>query len=360
MSHPSAGSGDEHGFDYWLGIDGGQSGLRSVVVRSDGTIHGTGRAGPGGPVLAPGGREALSGSLMAAIGEAMRAHPVPIAAAFLGLSGVTAGGRLEQAVQEAAATAVPAERIFVGTDTYAAWAGALALRPGLVALAGSGSGVTGSDGRGEVARAGGWGYLFGDEAGAFGIAREAIRLALLQLDTGAITTKLGQLISTHFGLSSVAEVPKALYAGEIDLRRVADLTPALAAAASNGDEALAGLFTSAAHVLAQQLVQVAGRLTWEHGRAEWAAVGGVFQSGPLLVDQIVADLRERSELRFVLVAPRFPPAIGAALLAAQRSGQGPDLVAKIVGGLDGASGMGLDELIQSPIRAAIGEPQVGR
>ena len=344
---------------YWLGIDGGQSGLRSVILCSDGSVHGTGNAAPTGFVLASGGREALSASLTVAIREAMGSRPVPIEAAFLGLSGIVAGGRLEQAVRKAAAEVVPAEHVFVDTDTYAAWAGALGLRPGLVALAGTGSGVMGRDGRGQVARAGGWGYLFGDEAGAFGIACAAIRLALRQLDSGSAASELAGLVTTHFGLPSVAEVPKAFYAGEIDWQRTASLAPALASAAAGGDEILVDLFANAAHVLARQLVQVARQLTWKQKQLEWAAVGGVFRSGPLLVDQIVRDLEAQSDLRFVLVPPRFPPPIGAALLAAERSGRGANLVELIASKADTGGGTGREQAALPRGLAAVVGPQAG-
>jgi N-acylglucosamine-6-phosphate 2-epimerase len=352
-SPAQASRSDGHGLQYWLGIDGGQSGLRSVILCSDGSIHGTGSAAPTGFVLASGGQEALAASLTAAIREAMGSRPVPIEAAFLGLSGIVAGGRLEQAVREAAAEVVPAERVFVDTDTYAAWAGALGLRPGLVALAGTGSGVMGRDGRGQVARAGGWGYLFGDEAGAFGIACAAIRLALRQLDSGSAASELAGLITTHFGLPGVAEVPKAFYAGEIDWRRTADLTRVLASAAADGDEILADLFADAAHVLARQLVQVARQLTWEQDQLEWAAAGGVFGSGPLIVDQIVQDLEAQSDLRFVLVPPKFPPPIGSALLAAERSGRGANLVELIAAKADIADSAGHAEASVSRRLAAV-------
>jgi N-acetylglucosamine kinase-like BadF-type ATPase len=247
----------------------------------------------------------------------MGQRPVPIEAAFLGLSGVVAGGRLEHAVREAAAGVVPAERIFVDTDARVAWAGALGLRPGLVAVAGTGSGVFGTDRQGRSERAGGWGYLFGDEAGAFGIAREAIRLALRQLDTDAAPTRLAELIIAHFDVRSVAEVPKAFYAGEIERSVMANLTPKLAVVAADGDDAVADLFHTAGRVLATQLVQVAERLSWEHHRVDWAPVGGVFESDSLLFEAIDRHLVQLSKLEFARMEPRFSPGVGAALLAAR-------------------------------------------
>ena len=68
------------------------------------------------------------------------------------------------------------DRILVTDDALIALAGATAGEPGLVVIAGTGSIAFGRNSAGRTARAGGWGYLFGDEGGAFldrapGVAR---------------------------------------------------------------------------------------------------------------------------------------------------------------------------------------------
>ncbi len=70
------------------------------------------------------------------------------------------------------------DRTLVTDDAFIALAGATAGEPGLVVIAGTGSIAFGRNAAGRTARAGGWGYLFGDEGGGFWIARQAIRAAL--------------------------------------------------------------------------------------------------------------------------------------------------------------------------------------
>src|SRR5208283_3215279 len=56
--------------------------------------------------------------------------------------------------------------------------GATGGKPGVVVIAGTGSIAFGENALGETARAGGWGYIFGDEGGGFDIVRQALRAVL--------------------------------------------------------------------------------------------------------------------------------------------------------------------------------------
>lgn len=321
---------------YWLGVDGGQSAVRAAIVGSDGAILGRGTAGTYDPVLASGGRESLRRALVAAVGAAMETHEVRLRGGFLGLSGVIAGGRIERAVRDAAHD-LPVDRLFVDSDGRVALAGALGLRPGLIAIAGTGSSVFGLDPFGSIARAGGWGYLFGDEAGAFGIGRDAIRQALRQLDGGSAGA-LARVIVNHLGLDELAEVPKAFYAGEMSRATIAALTPKLAALAATGDASASDLFRASAVVLAAQLAQVAQHLSWQDDRVTWAPIGGVFESGGLLVPEIERRLAEVAGLAFERTRPVFPPEVGAALLAVELDPEyGPAVAAELAARLAAAT-----------------------
>lgn len=315
---------------YWLGVDGGMTGLRASIVSSDGHIHGTGNADSAGLVSRPGGKEALAASLSVAIRGAMGVRTVPLEAAFLALSGVVAGGRLEGAVRDAAAGVVPTDRLYVDHDLRACQAGAFGLRPGLVAYAGTGSAVYGVDVHGRGERAGGLGYLFGDEAGAFGIAREAVRVALRQRDDGVATSPLIDVVCEHVGVRDIGEVPKAFYAGEIDRGVIAGLTRRLARLGEAGDDAASSVFAAAGRHLAGQLVQVARRLDWDDDLVPWAPVGGVFAAGRLILDPMDQRLAHEGAPRFRRVDPILPSSVGAALLAAQLSSDDRDIAGALV------------------------------
>ena len=304
---------------FWLGVDGGQTALRAVIIASDGSVYGRGTAEPATRVHGTQGITALAGSLEHAVSAAMAEGTVPIRGAFLGLSGVVPGGATERAVRAAARVVAPAAGLCVDTDLAAARAGAFALRPGLVAVAGSGSAVLGEDLHGSTARAGGWGYLFGDEAGAFGIGSAAIRGILAAVDAGRPAPTLAVSVAAALGLPDVTDAPRQFYAGRIGRRKIAELAVLVEDAARRGDEFARAIFTNAGHVLAGQLRQITARLRWNEAPVPWAGVGGVFTGGPVLADAIAADLDQQSEPRLVRVEPQFPPDVGAALLAIKAS-----------------------------------------
>src|SRR5947209_3167873 len=78
-------------------------------------------------------------------------------------------------------------KLFLGVDGgqsgTTALAGATRSGQGIITIAGTGSIAFGRNPAGRTARAGGWGYIFGDEGGGFDIARQATR-AILRLEEG--------------------------------------------------------------------------------------------------------------------------------------------------------------------------------
>ncbi|KAG6890162.1 hypothetical protein C0995_010866 [Termitomyces sp. Mi166 len=64
----------------------------------------------------------------------------------------------------------------------------------------------------SIERAGGWGYLLGDEGSAYYIGREAIRRALHHRDLGHPPTPFHQRVAAHFGCKSIGGIISAVYA----------------------------------------------------------------------------------------------------------------------------------------------------
>ncbi|KAG6885099.1 hypothetical protein C0993_005866 [Termitomyces sp. T159_Od127] len=61
-------------------------------------------------------------------------------------------------------------------------------------------------------RAGGWGYLLGDEGSAYWIGREAIRRALRHRDSGYPPTPFHRRVAAHLGCTSILGIISAVYA----------------------------------------------------------------------------------------------------------------------------------------------------
>src|SRR5260370_6297229 len=162
---------------YFLGVDGGQSSTTAVSGDEAGRVIGIGRGGPSNHVGAAEGRAKFVNAVEQCVTAACVKGGVDpantrITSACLGFSGGPADK--ESIVNEI----LSSERTLVTHDGLIALSGATAGRPGLITIAGTGSFAFGRNAAGEMARAGGWGYIFGDEGGGFFITRQALRAAL--------------------------------------------------------------------------------------------------------------------------------------------------------------------------------------
>ena len=157
-----------------LGVDGGGTKTRAVIMDSRGRVVGEGAAGPSNPL-----RVGISNAA-AAIREAVDKACVmagvqrsDLVAAEIGLAGVRRGD-LRLRMREAL-SGLAIDVLEVVTDADIALYGATDGEPGIVIIAGTGSICCGTNARGRHECAGGWGPLAGDEGSGSWIARRALR-----------------------------------------------------------------------------------------------------------------------------------------------------------------------------------------
>lgn len=293
---------------YYAGIDGGQSSTVAVVGDERGSVLGRGVGGPADEVGQDSSstrlRDALSGALRAALAAAGLAEQTQLARVVAGISGYE--GRVY-----GKPPALPAQSLTLMHDAPIAHAGAFAGGPGVVVIAGSGSVAYGTNERGAVVQAGGWGYLFGDEGSAFWLAREAIARAMRGEDAGE-PDELAMLALQHLQQSSLRSLARAFYGGEIDRAELAKFAPLVLHRAECGDEGAAQLLEGAAAALVRLAMLVVTRLGMSEG-ADVAFCGGLLQSRALrdAVARSMHDLLPSARH----VEPLEEPALGALRLA---------------------------------------------
>ena len=198
---------------------------------------------------------------------------------------------------------LPDAQIFIETDAFITYVGAIGIRPGILLIAGTGSIALARKADGAMLRAGGWGPAFSDEGGGFWIGREAIRSALRAHDAGEFQ-EFVSLVTLTLGLSSITEAPVAWKEGVIDVRSVAALASVVAR--QHPAEPAARILTEAARHL-RELAELARR------RADLPetcarSISGSVGSQPLIQRLIGLDFS----------APANPPARGAILWARDR------------------------------------------
>src|SRR5271157_350022 len=265
----------------FLGVDGGQSSTTVLIGDESGRVLGAGEAGPCNHAGAEEGRarfeRAVNEGLNAACARAgLDAAAVRFESACLGMSG---GPEDKQAVL---AGMLRTEHLVVTTDAAIALSGATVTGQGIATIAGTGSIAFGRNAEGRTARAGGWGYVFGDQGSGFDIARHSLRAALRMEEGWGPPTSLRQALVEATGARNANEVLHLFYTSEWPRSRVAALAPLADAAAAEGDAVAMVILNRAAVELATLVAAVRSQL-WKPGDVvDVAYIGGVFQSRTVL------------------------------------------------------------------------------
>ncbi|MBV8846380.1 MAG: ATPase [Bryobacterales bacterium] len=298
----------------FLGVDGGQSGTTAVVGDEAGHILGEGHAGPCNHAASSQGRVRFAGAIIASVRAALdRAgiEQTTFEAACFGFSG---GPADKNALTR---ELVKAKRYFITHDAWTALAGATAGKPGVIAIAGTGSIAFGRNSDDRTARAGGWGYIFGDEGGAFDVVRQALRAVLRNEEGWGPPTALRNSLLEITGAASANDLLHRCYTDELPRDRIAALAPLVDQAAGSGDPMAQDILKSAAQSLAMLIAAVRGQLFAPGENIAVTYAGGVFRS-PVFRERfrMLVELEADNHV----AAPRFQPAEGALIEAYRLAG----------------------------------------
>lgn len=300
---------------YFLGVDGGQSSTTAIVGDETGRVIGYGRGGPCNHVKGPGGREKFIDAIGGCAGQALESAGLPRDTAFesgcLGFSGGPADK--EQLLSEI----LKIEKRTVTNDALIALSGAHAGGPGVITIAGTGSISLARNAQGRTVRAGGWGFIFGDEGGAFDVTRQALR-AILRMDEGwGPPTALRTALLEATGASSANDLLHRFYTTDFPRPRVAALARLVDEAAEAGDRVADGILDAAAQQLAAITAAARRQAFGVDEEASIAPVGGVFRSTRVRERfKALVELAEHNQV----VEPAYGPAAGALLDAYRAAG----------------------------------------
>lgn len=294
----------------FLGVDGGQSSTTALIGDENGSVIAIGRAGPCNHVGSAEGRgrflSALGGCLDSAGHRESR-----FKAACLGFS----GGPAEK--DALAREIVQAEKYFITSDAAIALAGATGGVPGIVVIAGTGSIALGKNAEGRTARAGGWGYAFGDEGGGFDLARQALRAALRFEEGWGPKTALRAALLEAAGARDADDLLHRFYTDEYPRARVAALASLVDEVALAGDPVASDILHALAQTLATLAGAVRGQLFQPGELVSVSYIGGVFRSGMVRERfRLLVELEDGNRV----AAPVYGPAAGALIEAYRIAG----------------------------------------
>jgi N-acetylglucosamine kinase-like BadF-type ATPase len=301
----------------FLGVDGGQSSTVALIADETGRVLGAGTGGPCNHVAAVDGRAKFAKAMEECLQEAclqagLNARSVVFEAACLGFSGGIADK------ESYSRDFIRSHAFKITHDAEIALTGATGGERGIIVIAGTGSIAFGKNSEGKTSRVGGWGYIFGDEGGAFDIVRQALRAALAMEEGWGRATALRAALLKRTGACDANQLMHKWY-NEFDRRRVAQLAPLVDEAACLGDEVANEILAKAGRQLARFAVDVHGKLFEPVEMVPVSLVGGVFES------HLLTNALRQSVLAAIGCDPKpplFPPAGGALLEALRMAGIG--------------------------------------
>ena len=217
--------------------------------------------------------------------------------------------------------------ITVMNDCLAPLAAATKKREGLVLIAGTGSISYYFKKNGETIRAGGWGYLLGDEGSGYDIGNKALRRVLKEHDG---RRKAGGALSLpvleHFGLENPMELITHIYEASYPREAIAGLGRVVIELASSGNKDALELMMEAIHEL-EMLLSAIHAKDEESKNSSLVISGGLFQS-PFFKRAFESSIKGTRAVQ-TIVHSDYPPVIGAYICAlVELFGDIPDKVEK--------------------------------
>lgn len=295
----------------YVGIDGGGSHVRVVVCDSSLAVIGE-SAGPGvNPSSA--GHELAASRIHEAIAAALaEAHltPYDIVAAGAGIAGA-AEEHSRAWVAETLSEVLPLARVTASADYEIALVGAIGEKHGIIVISGTGSAAYGANRDGRDMRQGGFGYILGDEGSGYWLGREALSHALREMDGRATPSAMTPRVLQAIGVTHpLGVIPWLYHAPAPRVAEIAALAPIVIRVAEDGDMVAQGYVARAASELAQMVRNLQAKLDLYD--APIAFVGGNLERDNRLSEVLMRRLHLK-----VRPSALYPPAVGAAILAAQ-------------------------------------------
>jgi N-acetylglucosamine kinase-like BadF-type ATPase len=312
-----------------LGVDGGNSKTELVVATLEGELTARIR-GPGNNSHAAGAE--ATAAFLASLVEQARLDAPAVHGTFY-LCGVDIPSDVAELT--AAVERQPwVRRATVDNDIFALLRAGADTGDAVAVVCGAGINCVGRSSAGRIARYPSFGWETGDWGGSEMLGLEVLFHAARGEDGRGEPTVLAEVVSGHFGMT-VAEVGEAVRYRRLRPGRLAELAPAVVAAAAAGDAVAQRLVER----LANEVVLMAARALADLGLDDRAATvllgGGMLRGGTgILYDEVVTGLR-RLAPRARPVAVTAPPVLGAALDALDAAGAPPSAAARLRAALTG-------------------------
>jgi N-acetylglucosamine kinase-like BadF-type ATPase len=228
---------------HYLGIDAGASATQWALINENGLVTSGVQEAMDGHLY----RQASVDRMKKVLSEiAQEISGIKVSSVYMGITGVMHDGSIENEID-----GVFNCRSTVVSDIELAYRANFSAGEGILLYAGTGSVSYAIDQSGQVHKIGGWGYLLGDEGAGYWIGKEAIRLALFQLESKKtiLEGSLSHQVLNAMQANDWETVKTFVYAK--DRSEIAALSRIVDSAATSGDADAVSILNKAASHLAE-------------------------------------------------------------------------------------------------------------
>lgn len=265
--------------DAYLGVDGGGTQTRAILVDASGRVLGIGRAD--GSNYHNIGVQDATRNVLVAIRDAWRDADQcarPAAKAFLGLAAIKSDrDRITMQASLETSELAGVGDILVANDLHNALTAAHREAEGIAVIAGTGSNCLGRNASGEALLCGGWGWLLDDCGSAFWIGLEGLRAAVKAADGRQAFTEILPAALAFLGLETIDDILARIYVDGWKPDEIAAFARVVARLAAEGDS-VAGDILHRGSVALAELIATTSRALSPTAPLPFALFGGCLEN----------------------------------------------------------------------------------
>jgi N-acetylglucosamine kinase-like BadF-type ATPase len=296
--------------DVILGVDGGGTKTIAVTSTLEGRIIKIGYSGPSNQNII--GLKNAYLNIIDAVQKAMPKSRTNVLVACFGLAGIDNKENYSSMLDKLKKSRI-SDKIILISDVEIALSSGTWGEHGIVIVAGTGSNVYGRNALGLHTRAGDWGYIIGDEGGAYYISRLALNAVFREYDGRGPSTLLTEIIKNYFNVENLPDIIPIIYK-HMSITEIANIAKLVIEAAKKGDYVAKSILKLGGKELGLAAVAVIKKLGMENEKFKVVFVGGMFNAGMYFIRPIKREIK-RIAPKAIFIKPNVPPVMGALALS---------------------------------------------
>ena len=247
---------------YLIGMDGG--GTKTKVILTDLNLNPVFETSGGPSNFLVIGKEKVSETILDLVNQCLSFQKISADEIHALVLGTTGGGRRNDAellenqiYKDSIQKDLKLKKIRIESDARIALEGAFSGKAGSILIAGTGSIMFGKDEAGQIHRVGGFGRYIGDEGSGYRIGWKGLNAAAREMDGRGSHTKISDLLSSEFSISSGDELITEVYRNNFNIASVA---PIVFSAAEKGDKIAQRILENEADELVLHITSMKSKL----------------------------------------------------------------------------------------------------